>query len=60
MSTAITQHPDPRVVRGEGKEELDRLVDMLNDYEIKIAIYYLSNLLLSQVDPSGRSHSHSS
>jgi hypothetical protein len=44
--------------QGKGKEELDRLVDMLDDYEIEIGITYLSNLLLSRAKPNVRSHSH--
>jgi len=41
--------------RGTGKEELDRMIDMLDDKEIEIAIDYLSNLLLSRA-PKIRNH----
>ncbi len=41
--------------RGQGKEELDRLIDMLDEKEIEIAIDYLSNLLLSRA-PKIRNH----
>jgi hypothetical protein len=34
--------------QGIGKDELDRMVDMLDDEEIEIAIDYLSQLLLSR------------
>lgn len=43
-----------------GKEELNRLVDMLDKYEINIAVSYLSNLLLSRVHPNANGHRHSS
>jgi hypothetical protein len=41
--------------QGTGKEELDRLIDMLDEQEIEIAIDYLSNLLLSRA-PKIRNH----
>jgi hypothetical protein len=43
--------------RGVGREELDRLVDMLDAKEIEIAIGYLSRLLLVRAKPNDRSHS---
>ena len=35
--------------QGIGREELDRLIDMLDDEEVEIIIDYLSNFLLSRV-----------
>jgi hypothetical protein len=43
--------------RGTGREELDRLVNMLDEKEIEIAIGYLSRLLLVRAKPNDRSHS---
>jgi len=44
--------------RGAGKEELDRMIDMLDEEEIEIAIDYLSNLLLSRAKPNNGHQRH--
>lgn len=46
--------------QGDGRVELDRMIAMLDEYEINIAIDYLSNLLLSRAKPhdSDRRYGH--
>lgn len=40
-----------RIESRDNREELDRLINLLDDEEIKIAIRYLANLLTSRAKP---------
>jgi hypothetical protein len=44
--------------QGKGKEELDRMIDMLDEEEVEIVIDYLSNLLLSRAKPDNGHQPH--